>query len=87
LAIVNDNHFVTCLVKEEATQRMKSETAMSDYLNEKDELKKKKKNKILQNTNIMTTDAKELFLIYDNKDQTVNKLLGFCCQNKLFLNI
>ena len=77
MAIVNDNHFFTCLVKEEATQRMKSETAMSDYLDEKDDLKKKK-NKIVQNTNIMTTDAKELFLIYDNKDQTVNKILGFC---------
>ena len=27
---------------------------------------------------IMTSDAKELFLIYDNKDQTVNRIIGFC---------
>ena len=26
----------------------------------------------------MTSDAKELFLIYDNKDQTVNRIIGFC---------
>jgi len=25
---------------------------------------------------IMTCDAKELFLIYDNKDQTVNRIIG-----------
>jgi hypothetical protein len=27
---------------------------------------------------IMTSDAKELFLIYDNKDQIVNRIIGFC---------
>ncbi len=26
----------------------------------------------------MTSDAKELFLIYDNEDQTVNRIIRFC---------
>ena len=61
---------------------------MFKYKKKKDGLKKisAKKHSTQRYTNvqqiivkdIMTSDEKELFLIYDNKQHTVNRIIGLC---------
>jgi len=36
---------------------------------------------------IMTSDTKELFLIYDNKGQTVNRIIGFSTRSSYAVRV